>query len=418
MGNLIVESPEKLGLSTERLGRIMPFVAGQYVNAGKLPGVSTLVARRGQVAHVDAIGQRDIANGLPLTLDTIVRIYSMTKPITSVALMALYEEGRFQLDDPVSRFVPAWANLRVWEDGNPLKFRTKFPEREMTIRDLLTHTSGLSYGFMYNHPVDAIYRHRGVERPLGLMAGNADPARTTAELVDKLTDVPLLFSPGTQWAYSVATDVCGRLVEIISGQPLDLFVAQRVTGPLGMVDTAFHVTDDKLDRFAACYSYTKDDPLVLTDPVATSGYRPVPTYVSGGGGMVSTMSDYLRFCTMLLNRGELDGVRILGRKTVELMTMNHLPGGQDMDQMAERAFSETSYEGVGFGLGFAVVIDPAATQSIASRGTYSWGGAASTGFWIDPTEELIVIVLTQLLPSSTYPVRRELQSLVYAALID
>ena len=418
MTNLTVESPEKLGLSAERLARIGTFFDERYVKPGKLPGVSVLVARRGQVAYVDAVGQRDVANHLPMTLDTIVRIYSMTKPITSVALMSLYEEGRFQLDDPVSRFVPAWANLRVWEDGNPLKFRTRTATREMTIRDLLTHTSGLTYGFMYNHPVDAIYRHRGVERPLGLMPSEGTPAQTTAELVEKLTDIPLLFSPGTQWAYSVATDVCGRLVEIISGLPLDAFVAERITGPLAMVDTAFHVPDDKADRFAACYSYTKKNPLLLTDPVATSGYRTKPTYVSGGGGMVSTMSDYLRFCTMLLNKGELDGVRILGRKTVEYMTMNHLPGGQDMDHLAERAFSETSYEGVGFGLGFAVTLDPAANQTIGSRGSFSWGGAASTGFWIDPAEELIVIVLTQLLPSSTYPMRRELQSLVYQALVD
>jgi CubicO group peptidase (beta-lactamase class C family) len=405
----VVDKPEELGLSGERLARIGPFFAERYVDAGKLAGLLTLVARRGQVAHLHCSGRRNLATGEPLTADTLFRIYSMTKPITSVALMSLYEEGRFQLDDPVSRFIPSWSDLRVWSDGNPDAYSTTFPEREMQIRDLLTHTSGLTYGFMARHPVDALYRRRGVER---------DTAVDLQEMVDTLAELPLVFSPGTRWSYSVATDVCGYLCQVLSGQPLDELFRERIFEPLGMVDTGFSVPDDQVDRLAANYSWTVDEPLALLDDPATSIYRTPPTVLSGGGGLVSSASDYLRFMLMLANRGELDGRRVLGRKTVEYMTTNHLPGGADLAQLGQRVFSEISYEGIGFGLGFSVMLNPAEAGVIGSVGEHGWGGAASTMFWVDRSEELVGMVLTQLMPSSTYPIRREMKALTYQALVD
>ena len=291
-----VEKPEELGLAGDRLARIEPFFNERYVAAGKLPGMLTVVARDGQIAAVGCSGKRDLAAGAALTHDTIFRIYSMTKPIVSVALLTLYEEGRFQLDDPVSRFIPSWANLRVWCDGTADSYTTQFPEREMQIRDLLTHTSGLTYGFMGRHPVDALYRRRGVER---------DGAKDLQEMVDRLAELPLAFSPGTRWSYSVATDICGYLVELISGQGLDTFLQQRIFDPLGMVDTGFFVPAEKVERFAANYALTKEDPLSLIDAPATSTYLVKPTFLSGGGGLVSTAADYLQFALMLANRGEL-----------------------------------------------------------------------------------------------------------------
>jgi len=350
--------------------------------------------------------------------DTIFRIYSMTKPITSVALMTLYEEGRFQLDDPVSRFLPELGGLRVWDDGTPLSFRTVPAERDITVRDLLTHTAGFTYGFMGRHPLDALYRRRGIEGRAVLAPQEGAPSTDLAEMVGKLGDLPLLFAPGSRWSYSVATDVCGHLIEKLSGQSFDAFLSERVLGPLEMVDTGFSVTPDQADRLASCYACTAAHPLVEVDAPASSSYRTPPTYLSGGGGLVSTAADYLRFALMLLNGGELDGTRILGRKTVEYMTVNHLPTGGDLASMGQRVFSETTYEGIGFGLGFSVVLDPVKAAVVGSAGEYAWGGAASTTFWVDPREELVVLLLTQLLPSSTYPIRRQMKALTYQALID
>ncbi|MDY7105125.1 MAG: serine hydrolase domain-containing protein [Actinomycetota bacterium] len=404
----VLDKPEEVGLSAERLGRIEPFFQREYVDTGKLAGLVTLVARRGQVAHLAAFGQRDLEAGAAMETDTIFRIYSMTKPITSVALLSLYEEGRFQLDDPVSRFIPSWADLRVWSDGTPLKYTTEFPEREMQIRDLLTHTSGLTYGFMGRHPLDALYRRKKVEK---------DAAKDLGEMIETLADLPLLFSPGTQWSYSVATDVCGYLCEVISGQPFDRFLAERIFEPLGMVDTGFSVPADKVDRLAANYAWTAGDPLHLFDAPERSTYLAQPGFLSGGGGLVSTAHDYLRFALMLANRGELDGRRVLGRKTVEYMTRNHLPGGGDLASMGQKVFSEVSYEGIGFGLGVSVVLDPSAAGVVGSEGAHGWGGAASTNFSVDRSEELVTIILAQLMPSSQYPIRREMSSLAYQALI-
>ncbi len=406
---VVVDKPEELGLSSARLARIAPFFQERYVDAGKLAGITTVVARAGQVAHLATVGRRDRDADAPMTEDTIFRIYSMTKPIVSVALLSLYEEGHFQLDDPVSRFIPAWADLRVWSDGTPDLYSSTFPQREMQIRDLLTHTSGLTYGFMNRHPLDALYRRRGVER---------DGAATVAEMIDKLSELPLRFSPGTQWSYSVATDVCGHLCEVISGKALDQFLAERIFVPLGMVDTGFWVPPEKVHRLAANYAFTAKDPLALFDAAATSTYLQPPTFLSGGGGLVSTAADYLAFALMLANRGELGGQRILGRKTVEYLSTNHLPGNSDLAGMGQRVFSEVSYEGIGFGLGVSVTLDPAKAGAMGSVGDHGWGGAASTAFWVDRSEDMVVVQLAQLMPSSTHPIRRELRTLVYQSLVD
>lgn len=402
--------PTEVGLDPRRLDRIAPFFEERYVRTGRLPGVLTVVFRRGEIAHVATTGHRDVESGAPLTTDTLFRIYSMTKPVTSVVLMSLYEEGAFQLDDPVSRFLPAFADLRVWDDGTPLEYRTRFAEREMTVRDLFTHTSGLTYGFMGRHPLDAIYRRRGI--------GELQRQGTLTSMVEQLGELPLLFSPGTRWSYSVATDVLGAIAEVITGRPFDQVCRERVFDPLGLHDTGFHVPEREVGRFAACYVKGPDGAAVLSDPAGSSPYLQPPSLVSGGGGLVSTASDYLRFCRMLLNRGELDGVRVLGRKTVELMTTNHLPTGGDLASMGQRVFTETTYEGIGFGLGFSVMLDPARAQVVGSPGEYSWGGAASTMFWIDPAEELVGLLLTQLIPSGSWPIRREMRVLTYSAIVD
>ncbi len=407
--------PTALGLSPARLARIDPFIKERYLDTGRFPGFSLLVSRGGTVAYRSDQGYDD---------DSIFRIYSMTKPITSIALLQLYEQGRCKISDPVSMYLPEWANLRVWEDGNPTTYSTTFPEREMIIQDLLTHTSGLTYGWMGRHPVDAIYRKRGIDR----LAGN-----TLEEMCAQLADAPLLFSPGTQWSYSVATDVCGRLVEVISGQPLDEYFREHIFEPLAMHDTGFWVDNDKAHRLTKNYALKSASPFgipegappdpivndetVMIDPgTDASPYRTKPTYLSGGGGLTSTVDDYHRFTRMLLAGGELDGQRVIGRKTIEFATRNHLSSGGDLASMGQSVFSETTYEGIGFGLGFSVMLDPAKAQVIGSPGEYAWGGAASTMFWIDPAEELIVIGMTQLMPSSAYPIRQEMKQLVNGAL--
>jgi CubicO group peptidase (beta-lactamase class C family) len=417
--DLHVSDPTSLGFDPARLARIDDYIASRYLESGRYAGFSLLISRRGEIAHLSTQGHRDAASGAPMTPDTIVRIYSMTKPITSVALLSLYEEGRFRLDEPVSTFIPSWSDLRVWADGTAQSYTTQFPEREMTVRDLLTHTSGLTYAWMRRHPVDAIYRHRGV-----------DAGHKLEDWVEILAGIPLVFSPGTRWSYSVATDVLGRLVEIISGQPFDQFLSERIFQPLGMADTAFWVDDDRADRLATCYvvpalspfgvpeGFEGEEKLPIDDGGPTSQFRSPPTFLSGGGGLVSTLGDYHRFTQMLLGGGALDGARILGRKTVEFATTNHLPGGRDLAAMGQPVFSETNYDGIGFGLGFSVVLDPTQAQVITSPGEYAWGGAASTLFWVDPVEEITVIGLTQLLPSSAYPIRQEIKPLVYSALVD
>ena len=402
----MLAKPEDVGLSSERLARVTAW-AQRWVDEGKLPGLTTMVARHGKVVHFDVCGMADVKREVRLAPDTIFRFYSMTKPLTSTAIMMLYEEGRFQLDDPIARFLPCFKDMRVYVGGMRGKLETVPAERDITFRDLLTHTSGLTYGFMEATPVDAQYRDRGVDFQTS--------DKTLGEVVEIAADIPLIAQPGAEWNYSIATDVLGHLVAVISGQPFDEFLREHVTGPLGMVDTAFHVPPDKIARFAANYTSTADGRLMLIDDPQKSIFGSKREICSGGGGLVSTAGDYMRFCQMMLNRGELGGVRLLGRKTVALMTSNHLRG--DMAAMGQPRFSESSYAGIGFGLGFSVTLDPAQAQILGSAGEYAWGGAASTAFWIDPVEDMAVIMLTQLMPSSTYPIRRELRVLTYQAVV-
>lgn len=400
-------TPESVGMDSAQLARAGEHLRKRYVEPGKIPGSITLVARRGQVCYLDVAGQRDVARGTPMTEDSILRIYSMTKPVTSVALMTLYERGLFSLDDPVHRYIPAWKKLRVRTAGSHPLFATAPCERPMTIRDLFMHTSGLTYDFMHASNIDAAYREMG----LGL------PRRgyTLQDMIDQLATLPLEFSPGERWNYSVATDVLGYLIEVISGQSLPEFMRETLFEPLGMVDTSFEIPADKVPRLASCYERNLQKEMVLQDDCQDSHYTS-RTFWSGGGGLLSTVQDYYRFSQMLLNGGSLDGQRVIGSRTLQFMTRNHLPGGVDMSQIATGSFSETIYEGVGFGLGFANKLDPVGNGFPCSVGSYFWGGLASTLFWVDPTEELVVVFLTQLIPSSTFNFRGQLESIVYAAL--
>lgn len=400
----------RMGFCAERLARLDRFLQSRYIDTGKLPGAQTLIYRRGEVVHRNCLGLADVEQGKPLADDTLFRIYSMTKPITSVAFMMLVEEGLVALDDPVHRFIPEWEGLGVYEGGVPGDFHTRAPDRPMQMIDLLRHTSGLTYGFQQRTPVDAAYR----EMRVGDIALNS----SLEEMIATLSGLPLEFSPGAAWNYSVSTDVLGYLVGKIAGRPLAEVIEGRILAPLGMKDTGFSVRADQADRLAACYQTTPEGGFSLYDAPATSPYLKPPVMVSGGGGLVSTADDYLRFCRMLLRGGELDGARLLAPKTIELMTANHLPGGQDMSSLSRSMFSESAYAGVGFGLGFAVTMDPARTLLAGNRGDVFWGGMASTYFWIDPREDMAVIFMTQLIPSSAYPIRRELRTLVYAALTE
>ena len=406
----MIVKPEEVGLSSARLERIRGHFQ-RYIDDGKLAGTLTLVARHGQVAFFEPQGHLELERRRPMHQETVFRIYSMSKPITTVALMMLLEKGLCQLDDPVHRFIPSWEKLGVFVGGNYPTFLTAPTLRPMTIRDLLSHTSGLTYGFMERTNVDAAYRALRI-------ADRSKPDYTLQDMVDTLAELPLEFSPGTRWNYSVATDVTGYLVEVISGQRFDAYLSEHIFDPLGMADTAFTVADAQLERFASNYERLRDGRLRLADNPDSSEFRG-GSFFSGGGGLISTAPDYFRFTLMLRNRGELDGVRLLSRKTVDLMTANHLPGGQDLTTLAQAGmFTETAYAGVGFGLGFSVMLDPSRAQVLGTAGEFAWGGAASTGFWVDPVEDLIVIFMTQLMPSSSYPIRRELRNLTYAALAD
>jgi CubicO group peptidase (beta-lactamase class C family) len=403
------KKPEAVGLSSQRLQRIDGFLQRQYIDTGKLKGALLLVARRGEVAHLSPLGLMDAERGKAVREDTLFRIYSMTKPITSAAFMMLVEEGLVALDDPVHRFIPEWRDLGVFDGGVLGGFRTKAVGRPMQMIDLLRHTSGLTYGFQQRSNIDAAYRKLGL--------GEIETKGTLETMIDHLAKLPLEFSPGTAWNYSVSTDVLGYLVGKISGIPFERFLKERILGPLGMTDTDFFVPADKQDRFAACYALGPRGVELQDDP-AKSPYLTPPAFISGGGGLVSTAGDYLKFCQMILNGGHAGGQQLLSPKTIELMGANHLPGGADLQAMSRSMFSEAAYAGLGFGLGFSTTIDTAATLIPATLGDLSWGGAASTAFWIDPKEELIAILMTQLLPSSAYPIRRELRTLVYSAFTE
>ena len=407
MSSLKVVSPESVGLDSKVIGNIRDYLKEQYVEPGKYLGTLTLVARKGEIAYLDALGFMDRENKKAMQEDAIFSIYSMSKPITSIALMQLYEKSLFRLDDPIHWHIPSWRNLRVYESGLYPNFLTSRPKRHMTIRDLLSHMSGLTYDFMLRTNVDAAYRKTKLQATGDLQA-----------MIDTLAQLPLEFSPGDQWNYSVSTDVCGYLVEHFSGMKLDKYFQKNIFDPLGMEDTGFSCAKEKVDRLASLYEQHPKKGPVLVDPGGAKTARVKKRkMLSGGGGLLSTMSDYYRFCSMLLNQGELDGTRIIGRKTLAMMASNHLPDNKDLTEMSQSAFSENTYQGVGFGLGFSVILDPVKTQSLTDVGEYGWGGAASTVFWVNPKEEMVVIFLTQLLPSSTYQVRRELRSLVYSALM-
>jgi CubicO group peptidase (beta-lactamase class C family) len=406
------------GLAEPQLERITEHLQERYIDAGRIAGCQVAVARHGHVGYFRSFGLADRERSVPVREDTIWRIYSMTKPITGVALMSLYERGLFQLSDPVTRFIPQWRDLRVRERGPDGSERLVSPQRPMTVRDLMMHMSGLGFGGgpTLQQRFSAAPAQR-LRPPFA--AGWRGPDATLASMVDHYAGFPLEFHPGTHWLYSVSTDVCGRLVEILSGQRFDDYLRAVIFEPLGLADTGFMVPAAKAERFAACYRRDASKQLVVVDDPQSSGYLRQPSFLSGGGGLVSTTGDYLRFCQMLLGGGEVDGVRVLGRKTVEFMSANHLPGGQDLRAFAlPGGYGEVGFDGMGFGLTVAVAQAPTATGVIGSAGEYMWGGAASTIFWVDPAEDLTVVFMTQLLPSGTFNFRGQLKALVYPAIAD
>ena len=402
---------DTLGLSPTRLARLDEHLAENYIAARRLPCTLALVARHGEIAHLGVQGLADVERGIPAREDTIFRIYSMTKPITSVALMMLLEQGKIALDDPVHKYIPEWKNLGVFVAGtHKLGFQTRPCTRPMQVIDLLRHTAGLTYGFQLRTNVDEAYRREKI--------GEIEKAGSLEDMIKSLAKLPLEVSPGDAWNYSVATDVVGWLVQVVSGRPFEDFLADEIFKPLGMIDTGFHVREGQQHRFAACYQPKRDGTIELQDDPATSSFLKAPSFISGGGGLVSTAQDYLQFCRMLANGGTLGGQRLISRKTLSLMTANHLPGSVDLPAMSRSLFSEAAYDGVGFGLGFATSTAAHKTLMPGSDGDFFWGGAASTFFWIDPEEDLIGIFMTQLIPSSTWPVRKEMRTMVYAALDD
>ena len=392
-------TPQEVGLSPEKLAGIEPVVQA-FVDDRKVAGAVTIVARRGKVVHRESLGVTDVKTGKPMKTDAIFRTYSMSKPVTTVAAMILWEEGRFKLDDPVAKFIPEFKGLKVYSGGGDAEANLAEQKREMTIRDLMRHTSGLSYGIFSNTPVDKLYREKGV-------LGRDD----LKEMVRKLGQIPLLYQPGTKFHYSVSTDVLGRLVEVISEKTLDEFFRQRIFRPLGMKDTRFHVPKLELDRFASNHGLNDKGELAVTDAPATSRYRRPSAFLSGGGGLVSTADDYMRFCLMLQGGGEFGGKRLLREKTVKMMTSNQLP-----DVAHPIGMGGGKREGVGFGLGFSVRTAKS-TGRTAPVGEYGWGGAASTHFWISPKDELIVIALQQFMPYSGR-LETAIKPLVYGAIVD
>jgi CubicO group peptidase (beta-lactamase class C family) len=412
--------PETVGMSSARLARLDEVMKRRYVDSGYLPGMLTHVYRKGQLVHTGICGEMDIERGKPMREDALFRIYSMSKPITAVALMMLVEEGLIGLDDAVHTHIPAWKNLGVYASGMPsllpdasFGFLTTPLLRPMKVIDLATHTSGLTYGFMMRTAVDAAYRYAKVT--------DRQTAGGLLGMIDQLAQIPLDFSPGTAWNYSVSIDVLGYLVEKLSGVSFGEFLRTRLFEPLGMNDTAFWVPPDKIERLTGCYQpEPKGRALKLQDDARESTYAIPPKLESGGGGLVSTAHDYLRFCRMMLNGGTLDGVQILSPKTVALFSLNYLPEDREIADMSlPGMFSESGYAGVGFSLGCGVNVDVAKTRVPGSLGEYFWGGAAATAFWIDPKEELTVVFMTQVIGSPTrLTLRRDLRTLVYSAMTE
>lgn len=398
--------PAEAGLDGKGLGRLDRYFA-DHVDAGRLPGFLLALARGGRVAHLTAYGRRDVAAGLPVTPDTLWRIYSMTKPVTAVAVLLLMEEGRLSPDDPLERHLPQFTDPRVYDGGSGDGMRTRPAAGPILLRHLLTHTAGLTFGFYHTHPVDALYRASGLEY-------SVPPGADLAETVDVYARMPLQFDPGTQWNYSVASNVLGRVVEVVSGQPLDVFFAERILGPLGMTDTGFQVVPEKTDRLAELYQETDEGGIT---PVPGLPVRGRPRFLSGSGGLVSSAYDFHRFMEMLRRGGELDGVRLLSADGVALMTRNQLPGGAVVRTFGAPVHQEPGNDGLGFGFNVSVVVDPSRTLAPSRLGTYGWTGAATTAFWVDPAHELTVQFMTQVRPK-TLKVFPELRRLVSEALSD
>ncbi len=408
MAELKVDAdPGEVRFDAGRLARIDEHF-GRYVDDGRLAGWTVAVARRGRVVYLSHRGLADVEAERPVADDTLWRIYSMTKPITSVAALMLHERGLLQLTDPISRWIPAFADLRVYRGGSAANPGTVAATEPVRVWHLLTHTAGLTYGFHHAHPVDEMYRSRGFE--FGVPSG-----MDLETACDAWAGIPLVHQPGAEWNYSVATDVLGRVVEVVSGQRLDAFFAEHILGPLDMTDTAFHAADP--DRLAALYVPRPGGGVARHDRMGAASLKE-PTFLSGGGGLVCTAADYHRFTQMLARGGELDGARLLGPRTVAYATRNHLPGDADLAAFGRPIFAESTFDGVGFGLGFSVVVDPAAGKAVTSTGEYAWGGLASTAFYVDPVEEITAMFFTQLMPSSTHPIRPQLRTLVNQALVS
>lgn len=402
-----LESPESQGMSGDRLNLIDSYLQG-YIDQEKLAGSSFALMRRGKLVYYKAFGNATRETQAPIKSDTIHRIYSMSKPITSVALLTLYEQGKFQLDDPIEKYLPEFKDMRVFTGGTAALPATRYAATSITPRHIMTHTAGLTYGFDgVPDAVDEMYRYKKV--------GSFDEDLTTFS--NKISQLPLRFDPGSSWNYSYGTDLQGRLIEALSGVNFENYLQETILGPLGMIDTGFTLAKEKMDRFATNYARPAG-PLIPFESPDSSPYLEDRAFKSGGGGLVSTLPDYLRFGQMLANKGELDGVRILGRKTVEYATKNHLPKNQDMESMGAGGFSESAFKGVGFCLLGSVCIDPAAAPNMQSVGDYGWGGAAGTRFWVDPQEDLMCVFMTQFMPGGRYPVQEYLRHLVLGAIID
>ena len=408
--------PAEVGFDAGRLARLDRRLA-RWVDDGQLPGYLVTVARHGRLVHVGRYGSRNVEAGLPVEDDTRWRIFSMTKPVTSVAAMMLYEEGAFELNNPIAKWLPEFAEPRVYVAGSDLKPVTVPAVEPIRVWHLLSHMSGLTYGFHRAHPVDGMYRAAGHE-------WSTPPGADSAEVCRQWASMPLLFQPGTEWNYGVSTDVLGRLVEVISGRPLDEFFEERIFRPLGMADTSFGLREqDDVESLARLYVATPGQPggpssgMTFAESFDAAAHTK-PTFLSGGGGLVSTAGDYLRFIELLRRGGSYDGGRLLGSRTLAHMRRNHLPGNADLESFGRPLYAETPLRGVGFGLGFSMVLDPTRYGVVTSPGDYSWGGAASTAFYVDPVEDLTVSFYTQLLPSSTLPIRGYLRSLVHQALAD
>jgi len=423
------------GMSESKLNNISEFIKDNYINTQKYIGTIAAVYRKNSLALMDIQGFQDRERNISLERNSIFRIYSMTKPITTVAMMMLYELGKFQLDDPVHKFIPSWKNLKIYKSGDYPNYKTEDSTTIMTIKDLLSHQSGLTYGFQMKSEVDKAYREIGIGRMESLATN-----QTLEDMINSLKDIPLEFNPSTSWNYSVSTDVLGYLIQLLSGISFDVFLKKNIFDKLNMPDTGFFVEKNKSNRFTANYLFNtgkildqnaplpskmldrhsvEAGPPILIDDPQMSIFGKKPDFLSGGGGLVSTVDDYLNFSIMLLNQGKFNNEQILSRKTIDLMTKNHITGNKDiLSSSHANTTSETTAAGVGFGLGFQTLLDTSKNQINSSIGEYGWGGAASTIFWIDPSEDLITIFLTQLIPSSTYNIRRELRTLVYSSITD